>query len=481
MRIVQAVFHNALSLIFLWPSLGDAQSQQQSRIALKLSTAAYERQQADPNFIATLIQNVQSNGFADSVIPTVSASPLIEPQRAAELGSRLVRRTTLGARSQVPVLEAWYQVQVVFNGENQARDEEPRLALPQTILELLHGLYRLPEVESVQALHPGPPPTVNPSDDPRSGNQGYLNAAPQGINARYAWGFPGGDGTGVTIVDMEQGWNLNHEDLAAANITFISGINAAFFGHGTSVIGEMLMVDNQLGGVGIVPAARGRVVSQHRDDGSYNTPAAILDAAAYMSFGDILLLEAQEYDPVSGFYFWPVEVADANYEAIRIATDLGIVVVEAGCNGGYDLDAYVDLSGQSIFDRSSTGYRESGATMVGASSSSVPHTRLYFSNYGSRIDIYAWGEAIDTANTDDLSGTESTYTTGFGGTSGASPMVVGAAAIIQGVLDATIGSKASPLEVREVLATGGTPSADPASDRIGVMPNLQAIVDSLVG
>ncbi|GAB1316934.1 Peptidase S8/S53 domain-containing protein [Madurella fahalii] len=493
-QLLQVAVYNALSFLYLWPSLADAQPQQQPRIALKLSLAAHEKQQADPNFIATLVQNVEPDGFADSVTPTVSARPLIESQRAAELASSLARRSTLNARSQAPSLEAWYQIQVVFDGENQGRaedttiaqnqtgTEEPRLALPQNILELIHRLHRLPEVESAHALHPGPPPTVNPSDDPRSGNQGYLDAAPQGINARYAWEFPGGDGAGVTIVDMEQGWNLNHEDLVAANITLISGRSAYWFAHGTSVLGEMLMVDNQLGGVGIVPAAKGKVVSQYRDDWSYNTPAAILDAAAHLSFGDILLLEAQEYDPVSGAYYWPVEVADANYEAIQIATALGIVVVEAGCNGAYDLDAYVNLSGKRIFDRSSADYRESGAIMVGGANPQVPHTRWYGSNYGSRIDVYAWAEGIETTDTDNAAGMENTwYTSWFSGTSGASPMIVGAAAIIQGISNATFGYKVSPLEVRRILSIDGTPSADPTFDRIGVMPDLKAIIDNLVG
>lgn len=34
---------------------------------------------------------------------------------------------------------------------------------------------------------PHVPPVVKPSDDPRSGNQGYLTAAPEGIDALWAW------------------------------------------------------------------------------------------------------------------------------------------------------------------------------------------------------------------------------------------------------------------------------------------------------
>ena len=50
-----------------------------------------------------------------------------------------------------------------------------------------------------------------------------------------------------------------------------------------------------------------------------------------------------------------------------MATAGGIVVVEAGGNAGYDLDAYTDKSGKKIFDRRSADFREdSGAIMVGA-------------------------------------------------------------------------------------------------------------------
>jgi hypothetical protein len=329
-------------------------------------------------------------------------------------------------------------------------------------------------------MRPGPPP-VNPADDPRNANQGYLDEAPNGIDARFAWGIAGGDGTGIGFVDMEQGWNLNHEDLSAAGITIISGINNAYFYHGTSVLGEVLMFDNTLGGVGIAPSASGRVISQQRTAASYNTVDAILDAVAHMAFGDVLLLEAQEYDPVGGAYYWPVEIVDGTYDAIRLATALGIVVVEAGCNGGYDLDTYTNLSGKKIFDRSSADFRDSGAIMVGASTSAVPHSRAVWSatqasNYGSRIDCYAWGENIDTTTTNTAGTNNIMYTAGFSGTSGATPIVVGAALLVQSIAETSLGYRFSPRELRGILTTDGTPSANPAVDRIGVMPDLHAII-----
>jgi hypothetical protein len=151
----------------------------------------------------------------------------------------------------------------------------------------------------------------------------------------------------------------------AAGITLLpGGVNKVYFSHGTGVLGQMFMTDNTVGGVGIVPAAKGYAVSQHRTVGGYNTAEAILDAADNMEFGDIMLLEAQEYNPVSGQYFWPVEVADANYDAIKIAVGRGIIVVQAGCNGANDLDAYINPSGKRVFDRSSPDFRDSGSIMV---------------------------------------------------------------------------------------------------------------------
>ncbi|KAK4098486.1 subtilisin-like protein [Parathielavia hyrcaniae] len=476
--VVQAIFSSALGVLSLWASAGYAQQQDQLRIALKLSPEAHQKQQDDPNFIAILFDSTQPQGFAAA--PPVTASPLIGAQRSANISARFA---LAGKRDVAPNFDVWYQVQLGGEPAQQVRRDTDAPALPQNIVQLIHDLIQLPEVESAHPLLAAPPPALNaraidPSDDPRSPNQGYLNAAPQGIDARYGWGFPGGDGTGVSIVDMEQGWNLNHEDLAAAGSTLISGVNRDWFGHGTSVMGEMLMQDNQLGGVGIVPGAKGRVISQWRDQWFYNTPEAILDAVAHMDFGDILLLEAQEWDPTGAAGYLPVEVFDATFEAIEVATSLGITVVEAGANGGRDLDGYISIFGKQIFNRASPDYRESGAIMVGAASSGSSHYRLYFSSHGSRIDLYGWGEMVDTADTD-LAGTANYYTCCFSGTSSASPIITGAAAILQGISFTRRGFKMTPSELRDMLKINGTPSANPAYDRISVMPNLKGIINTV--
>ena len=340
--------------------------------------------------------------------------------------------------------------------------------------ELVKPLRKLGNVETAYVMRVNPPPTV-PGDDPREKRQGYHDAAPDGVDARYAWGFLGGDGVGTGFVDLEQGWNLNHRDLKDAKITIISGINKVGFYHGTSVLGEVLMVDNTIGGVGIAPSAKGRVISLWRTMLDPKTYDAIHDAAASMSFGDVLLLEVQETNPVSNSDFWPAEILELNYEQIRLATAAGIVVVQAAGNGSHDLDRYINLSGKKIFDRNSADFLDSGAIVVGAGSSLYPHRRLSSSNHGNRVDCYAWGENIVTTTTSYTGKSNTEYTAHFGETSGASAIVAGVALIVQGIAQAALGRRFSPRELRDLLKANGTVSATP-TDRIGVMPDLRAII-----
>jgi serine protease len=387
-------------------------------------------------------------------------APLFESQPAERIRSMIDEARELDPDYVPGDFSQWFQVICPpgINGE-----------------EVASQLRQNAAVESSFVMRPGPPP-VNPGDDPRVPNQGYLGAAPNGIDASYAWGFPGGDGDGIGFVDMEQGWNLNHEDLAGAAVTIISGTNQAYFSHGTSVLGEVVMTDNHLGGVGIAPGCTGRVISQHRPSGAYNTPDTIVDAAANMAYGDVLILEAQEHSPVDGTYYWPVEIFDPTYEAIRLATALGIVVVEAACNGGYDLDNYTDPNGKAVFNRTSGDFRDSGAIMVGGATAAAPHSGVGF-NFGSRVDCYGWGQNVDTTATNGTGTDNNAYTASFGGTSSATPIVGGAAVIVQGLARANLGHRFSPREIRKLLTTNGTPSANPATDKIGVMPNLRAIID----
>ncbi|MFV1456074.1 S8 family peptidase [Bacillus mycoides] len=325
--------------------------------------------------------------------------------------------------------------------------------------------------------------SVNPYDEPRLTRQGYLEPAPLGINAPYAWSIKGGDGKGTTFVDMEYGWLFSHEDLVNQKIELMSGQNKSeHHDHGTSVLGIVSAEDNKIGGIGIAPKAKGKVVSQIRDNGMYNTADAILSAVNNMQAGDILLLEAQAtYEGYGDKNYLPVEVKPDIFDAIRMGANKGIIIIEAGANGGNDLDQFRDRNGKQVLNRNSPDFKDSGAIMVGAASARVPHKRSYFSNYGSRVDVYGWGNAVDTTDAKPREFMINLYTSSFSGTSSASPIIAGAAASIQGITKTNLGKVYTPSQLRDILSdpSTGTKSNDPASDKIGVLPDLKAIVSKL--
>ncbi len=333
---------------------------------------------------------------------------------------------------------------------------------------------------------PAPDPVVNAANDPRSGNQGYLDAAPVGIDARYAWGFAGGDGQGLQVVDMERGWTFNHEDIAAHAITLIHGtLLDSSRGHGTSVFGEICAVDNTIGCVGITPNLAKVMASSFHMSTQAN---AIVAAIANLAFGDILLLEAQNWVPEIALMLGPIEITDAAYDAIRLATALGISVVEAGGNGtnngsapAFNLDTYVNAAGNAILNPAASTFRDSGAIIVTAATSAAPHTRLAYGPHGQRIDCYAWGQNIDTLSSD-TGGATNIYRGNFGGTSGASPIITGAGLAVQGIAQQQLGFRFNARQLRAILRNPatGTPRAASETTAINVMPNLRLIIDNLL-
>ena len=356
---------------------------------------------------------------------------------------------------------------------------------------LAKELSSWPSVKRAYIDAPGPDPLVNPNDDPRSGNQDYLDVAPQGIDARYAWTIAGGDGAGQRLVDLERGWTFGHEDLVNHGVTLIHGsILDSSRNHGTSVLGEVCAVDNTIGCVGIVPNLASVLATSF--NGS-TRPDASLAALAQMDFGDVLLIEAQVWanPATTSNLLGPIEVYDADYEALRLATALGIVVVEAGGNGTNNgsappmaMDTWTDDAGRRLLwpDPSNPDFRDSGAIIVSAATSATPRLRLAYGPHGQRIDCHAWAHNIDTCASSDT-GAIDLYTTLFGGTSGASPIVTGAALAIQGVCQANHGFRLSPRQMREILSDPALNTLPSPAEmtQIGVMPDLRGIIDAKLG
>lgn len=397
-------------------------------------------------------------------------SPETAPLVTSVPGAKLVELERQAAQSKFPPLHSLTQYWRI----------DLRKFARTAVTELLALLRELPEVETAYEEPLAMLALVTPGDDPFNVSQNYQDAAPTGIDARWMWTQPNGEGAGIGVVDIEGGWRVTHQDLAGKSPTLIHGVQfASWEDHGTAVLGEILAIDNAIGIVGTAPAVSSiRMSSIYDSSGVQDVTNAFVAAIAAMSLGQILLIELQTGS------FLPMETVPNLLDSIRLASALGIIVVEAAGNGASDLDAW-SSGGLHLLDRTSPDFVDSGATMVGACISAVPHDRWQYSNYGSRIDCFAWGENVTTTGYGNLSNgggnPDAYYTNTFQGTSSASPIIVSAAALIQSRYQAVSGTLLSPGQMRAVLANPatGTAQGPNVAGAINVMPDLAAIVPAL--
>jgi hypothetical protein len=203
-----------------------------------------------------------------------------------------------------------------------------------------------------------------------------------------------------------------------------------------------------------------------------------------------MLLEVQHAPRVGAKM--PIESQRLEFEAIKLATSLGVVVVEAAGNGSFDLDTFTDRDGKHTLNRGlPLEFRESGAIMVGASGGRFPHQRNSGSNFGSRIDCFAYGERIRTTGDLFKPDDPTLYWDpdrefvpgrfGFGGTSGASAIIAGVCALVQDLRTrlTPIGSsgKLGPLGMRHILSKpANCTMAIPPTEGIAGMPDFAKIL-----
>jgi hypothetical protein len=354
----------------------------------------------------------------------------------------------------------------------------------------------LERLNGVHLARPVPLPVPSPTPPDYTGSQGYerpASASPTGIDADYSWTVPGGDGTGVTVCDLEYSWNYSHADVTKALGSQINSDVADPFSdtnHGTAVIGQLVADPNGFGVTGICNGASLLTCGTYYGAGtpSWNVPGALAVAIANLNPGDVILLEQQWwYDGAGGTDFVPIEwwtdtypnpqTANAVWVAIYNAIANGIHVVEAGGNGYYDTDTMQWFTGYPYYNTSGGVIVGAGGAYAGGTWSGGDLERLAFSSYGSRFDLQGWGEDVVTTGYGDLYSAEGVnryYTSTFSGTSSASPIVAAAIANCVGRWTA-LGHPAAalgPRVLRSFLVTSGTPQVMPPSGSIGPRPDL---------
>ncbi|HMT03228.1 MAG TPA: fibronectin type III domain-containing protein [Burkholderiales bacterium] len=326
-------------------------------------------------------------------------------------------------------------------------------------------------------------PIYNATPGNYQSNQFYLDNSASGINATNFWSTFGNRGSGIKIVDIEQGVNVNHQDLP--NITVLNtGSTNTFDEHGTAVCGEIASKNNGWGTTGIASDC------QYYFAPVGNIANAITLASNSINAGDFILIEQQMFGPncnncsqSNQLGMVPVEWELANYTAIQTAVNNNRIIIEAAGNGFQNLD-------DAIYSTGNGGHypflpqNNSGAIMVGAGASqngsSVERSRLAYSNYGSRVDLQGIGENVMTTGYGGYYNSEGVnyqYTSSFSGTSSASPIVTGAGILLQSKYKQTTGNILNPASIRSLIKLTGKPQQNginPISQNIGELPDVVA-------
>ena len=396
---------------------------------------------------------------------------------------------------------------------------------------LVRDLNALSEVDlayrELAAMDPSGPSRRGPAAEELSDFQLSLGPAPLGLGADWARGQLGAGNLPlaphrlIPLGDLEQGWDRRHPDLevpAPIHGSNRRGVGTYRGDHGTAVLGQLVgKGGNEVGVVGIAegvakialashyrvseasPAGEGPAAGakgRRRDSGAASNGAVADAIVALMTRGGlgpgaVLLLEVERAGR-------PVELHDLDFDAIRLATANGVTVVEAAGNGGLDLDRLPAARGRCL-DRRSPRFRDSGAIVVGAARPALPHDRAAFSNYGARVDCFAWGGGVTTAGYGDLleARDHQRYTERFSGTSSAAAMIAGAASLVQALYQEHAGplssaapedaperwNRLSPQQLRSLLShpRACTRQGPNVPGAIGVMPDLRKVVEDVLG
>jgi hypothetical protein len=427
---------------------------------------------------------MQGNSFTSP-----NANPVYLQEAAASAGGNTI--SPLFARSQqeidleraniesqksisLPDLNSYYQI--------QTHDYATAMKIIDDLNQnpIVENAYIRPKSYPASVDIPPPTPDFMPL-------QGYLEPAPGGVDAYYAWTVPGGKGENVHVVDIEGNWNFDHEDFGENIDTLLFGLPVNLPGwssHGSCVIGIIGADSNAYGITGIANKATVSTASI----GGIGVATAVDLAASQLSAGDVILIELNSPGPRYDFEFQPdqsgyvpEEYFDETFDAVQYASAKGITVCAVAGNGYENLD---DPIYENKFNAS---FRNSRAIIVGAGAPpsgnwGQDRSRLYYSNYGSRVNLQGWGKEVTASGYGVLFDGDGDYrqhyTDRFNGTSSAAAMVTGVVASLQSAYIEAFGEPMSPDDIAYLLDISGTLQPNP-SENIGPRPDLGLALQSM--
>ncbi|KAA0980133.1 S8 family serine peptidase [Pseudomonas sp. ANT_H12B] len=311
-----------------------------------------------------------------------------------------------------------------------------------------------------------------------TGQQNYLHGKAAvgtykigGVNAVEAWKISGGKGQDMQVVSAEiDRWAEEHVDLPKANLEI--DVGAVTGSHDTASAGIIASQENGFGTTGIVPYTKLGYLHWGTD--------RLLQLADKLSEGDVVQIgvHIRKKEPFSEVgctdnCFMPIEDNRTVRDIISyLVEEKGVHVVEAAANGNINLDhpffdGYYD---RNVFD--------SGAIYAGAVN---PQTglRAYYSEFGSRVDLFSWGLNVTTTAWS-VSNPTTGYTHTFSGTSSANPIIAGVVASLQGIARAKGLGNIPPKELRKLLVETGYPQINGNRTEIGVQPDLEVAIEKML-
>ncbi|WP_214835531.1 S8 family serine peptidase [Exiguobacterium sp. s36] len=239
-----------------------------------------------------------------------------------------------------------------------------------------------------------------------------LQSHHENIETKKAWDKTKGSAN-VIVAVIDDGIDLNHEDLEnniihPYDMVEDSDETIPMGEHGTHVAGIIAgQIDNYTGGAGVAPKSKIMPINVFEWDGAYSSDVIKAIYYAVDNGADIINMSLGSY-----YYSW------LNQEAIEYAHDAGVVIIAAAGNDATD-DPWYPAAYEHVVSVASTTSWDSPS---------------YFSNYGSTIDVSAPGSYIYSTLPYDSYGEMS-------GTSMASPVVAGVAALIKATAPSLTGDQ----------------------------------------
>jgi subtilisin family serine protease len=312
--------------------------------------------------------------------------------------------------------------------------------------------------------------------------QTYLNANP-GLNVHAMWN-QNITGNGIRIRNVEYGFNKNHEEFHQTNIFLAPGttINmdatTDYTEHGTGTFGIIYGHAGNYGVTGIAHGATECILYPEWQQTGYNRILAVNLSIQASVAGDIIVYEMQTGGVGASTNYVPAEFNQVIWDLTKAATDAGIIIVAAAGNGNQNLD-HSDYANYMIRGNS-------GAIIVGAGTANLLHNRIWYSTFGSRVDVQGWGESVQTTGFHNTTLTHQfggdfnqSYRT-FSGTSSATAMVAPAVALLLHLYKNLNNNQLlTGPQLRNLMQQTGIAQGTGTTGNIGPFPNLLAAANHL--